>query len=412
MNKASKIIKTLLLIALGVFVLVFIAYQLYHALYSPYQTQSVTLQARENKLSVDGMFLRNEEPLSAAHDGLIVHYLYSDGQKVGAGGTVAQLYASDDDIRYYEKIRELDHRISLLKESQDQSSVLVTNADQITTQIGSKIRELSTAIYTLNAEQLKSCKDDLQVLFNRRNIITEKEKNYQQTIAEIEKQKKEFEKKIKTALKNVTAAKNGIMVLSADGFEATARYDRLAEMSPNDVDAFIREGAPEAVPGNTVGKLVLDFDWYYAMVLPIDERRYAEKIKVGTVLKMRFRDISEDPCTVTVQSVSTDETSGKMSVIVTASHMTGKFCSLRRGKAEIIFSSTYGYKVPKSAVRIVDGQKGVYVLLGQSMSFRKIEVLYEEENDIICTSAAGSGSLRPYDDVIVKGTDLYDGKTV
>jgi hypothetical protein len=110
---------------------VFLGYQLYSAIYSPYQTETVIKLHHEDKITVDGMFLRNETTIETDHQGYIVHYLYSNGKKIGAGGTVAELYASENDVLNYEKIRELTSLLELLEESQDQSSVLVTNADHI-----------------------------------------------------------------------------------------------------------------------------------------------------------------------------------------------------------------------------------------------------------------------------------------
>ena len=89
MSNVSKIVKSILLLALAVFLLIFLGYQIYSAVYTPYKTETVSELSHENKIEVDGIFMRTEQNVSANHDGYIVHYLYSDGQKVGAGGTIA-----------------------------------------------------------------------------------------------------------------------------------------------------------------------------------------------------------------------------------------------------------------------------------------------------------------------------------
>ncbi|MBE6788180.1 MAG: hypothetical protein E7539_00780 [Ruminococcaceae bacterium] len=412
MSGASKIVKTLLVSLLAVFLLVFVGYQIYSAVYSPYHTETVSELTHENKIELNGMFLRSEENVTAAHKGYIVHYLYSDGQKVGAGGTVAELYASESDVVNYEKIKELKNLLSLLEESQDQSSVLVTNADQINTQINNKIKEYSQAVYNNDADAIERCKNDLQVLLNRRNIITEKETDFNDYISQVKKEIKTLEGKIKNALKSVYAQKNGNFVISADGFEKTAQYSKLSSLSAAEIEKFINDEAPQSVADNTIGKLITDFDWHYVFMLPIDDSEYHKKIKAGTSLKIRFPDISEKPVNVIVSSVALSEEEGKMAVFVKSNQMTGKFCSARREKAELIFSSVKGYRVPKSAIRIVDGEQGVYVVIGQQMMFRKVDVIFEGNDYVVCSAANGSGTLKPFDDVIVKGTDLYDGKTI
>ncbi len=412
MSNVSKIVKSILLLALAVFILIFLGYQIYSAVYTPYKTETVSELSHENKIEVDGVFLRTEQNVSANHDGYIVHYLYSDGQKVGAGGAIAELYASESDVVNYEKIKELNNLITILEESQDQSSVLVTNADHITQQINSKIQEYSQAVYQNDTEKIASCKNELQVLLNRRNIITGKEENFNNYISQIKEHIAGLKKKIKTSLKSVYSQTNGNFVISADGYENIAQYEKLSALSASEIEDFINNPKPEEVSDKTIGKLITEFNWYYVMMLPIDDNEYHEKIKAGTTLRMRFSDISDKVLTVTVSQVVLDEAQGKMAVFVKSDHMTGKFCTARLESAQIIFSTVRGYKVPKSALRMQEEDKGVYVLIGKQMFFRKVEIVFEGHDYVICNAVNGSGTLKPFDDVIVKGTDLYDGKNI
>ena len=412
MNKVFKFFKVFFGVMLCFLVLFFLAYQVYNAFYSPYETETVTQLDNEDKIEVDGIFLRNEEIVEADHNGYIVHYLYSDGKKIGAGGTVAELYANESDVLNYEKIKELNELVEILEESQDQSSVLVTNADHVTNQINNKIKEFSSAVYKHDYEAIEKCKDDMQILLNRRNIITEKEKNFSGYISKVKGQIDSLKSKIKNPLKAVKVQKNGNFVISVDGFENKARYSTVSQMSVTEAEELILSSTPETVSGKAIGKLVTDFDWYYTMILPIDDRELDENIKIGSSLKIRFNSVSDEILNVTVSKVTVDEASGKMAVTVKSNYLNEKFCSARKEKADLIFSSVKGYKIKKSAVRIVDDKKGVYVVIGKQMFFRKIDVLYEIEDYVVCKISSGNGTLKPFDDVIVKGTDLYDGKTI
>lgn len=412
MNKIFTALKYFLIGSLMLFILVFIGYQIYSAVYSPYQTETVVSLNHENKIEVDGMFLRSEEAVEANHQGYIVHYLYSDGKKIGAGGTVAELYSSENDVLNYEKIKELNQLVELLKESQDQSSVLVTNADQITNQINAKIKELSIAVYNNDYEAINDCKNNIQILLNRRNIITEKEKDFNEYISQVNSQISSLKKQIKNPLKTVRANKNGNFVINTDGYENSAQYSKISSMSALDIESYIETSQPEEISNNTIGKLITNFDWHYCFMLPIDDNEYNERIKIGTTLKMRFNDVSSEILPVSVSNVIVDDVNGKMAVFVKSNHLTGKFCSARKEQADIIFSSVKGYKIKISAVRIENEQKGVYVVIGKQMFFRKIDVIYEEDDYVVCRIESGSGTLKPFDDVIVKGTDLKNGKTL
>ena len=101
-----------------------------------------------------------------------------------------------------------------------------------------------------------------------------------------------------------------------------------------------------------------------------------------------------------------------------------------------------GFELPLTAVRVVDGYRGVYVQDGVTVRFRRINVIHEtEDGTVICTGNAQeneaireevrlanlqTGKSAVYDEtsfgayywieendvVIVSGRDLYSGKIV
>ena len=81
----------------------------------------------------------------------------------------------------------------------------------------------------------------------------------------------------------------------------------------------------------------------------------------------------------------------------------------------IIYASYEGFKIPTSAIREIDGVYGVYIKRGFIVQFREVIPLFAENGMMIVTNdkekASGSYKLiAQNDNVILKGTDLYDGK--
>jgi len=65
------------------------------------------------------------------------------------------------------------------------------------------------------------------------------------------------------------------------------------------------------------------------------------------------------------------------------------------------------------ALHIVDGEKGVYVKYGNLARWRKIQIVYQNEEYLLVAEDGKVGTdneLRMFDEVIVEGTDLKDGK--
>ena len=81
---------------------------------------------------------------------------------------------------------------------------------------------------------------------------------------------------------------------------------------------------------------------------------------------------------------------------------------------EIVEQSYSGYKIPSNAIRFnKENNSGVYVLRGKIISFIEVEILYsQEEYVIVSASRTGGRGLKLYDDVVIKGRDVYDGKVI
>jgi len=55
--------------------------------------------------------------------------------------------------------------------------------------------------------------------------------------------------------------------------------------------------------------------------------------------------------------------------------------------------------------------KGVYIKLGEQISFKRVDVVYEGDNFVLSALNAGSDYVSMYDDVVVEGVDA-DGNGV
>ena len=82
-------------------------------------------------------------------------------------------------------------------------------------------------------------------------------------------------------------------------------------------------------------------------------------------------------------------------------------------EAEISLHTYQGIRIDRRALHIVNGQRGVYVKYGNLQRFLKITTLYENDSYILVPEDGKLGSaneVRLYDEIIVQGTNLEDGK--
>ena len=100
-------------------------------------------------------------------------------------------------------------------------------------------------------------------------------------------------------------------------------------------------------------------------------------------------------------------------VVVSCQTVNAEILSFGVETAQIDLKTYEGIRIDKAALHIVDGQRGVYVKYGNLQRFLKIETLYEDENYILIPDNGKLGTdneVRLYDEIIVQGTNLEDGK--
>ena len=109
-------------------------------------------------------------------------------------------------------------------------------------------------------------------------------------------------------------------------------------------------------------------------------------------------------------------------VVLSTDHCLEQTTLLRRQTAELIFDSRSGLRVPKGAVRMIDGTRtdeetgeitqystlGVYVVTAGRAEFK---ILAEGDEFYVVRSVnQDRKALRAGDEVVIRGTGLYDGK--
>lgn len=70
--------------------------------------------------------------------------------------------------------------------------------------------------------------------------------------------------------------------------------------------------------------------------------------------------------------------------------------------AELIFDEYQGLKVPRSAIRFQGDQKGVYVILGKDVTFKKINVIYEGDDYVLSENTSNEDYLLLYDQILLE----------
>ena len=162
-----------------------------------------------------------------------------------------------------------------------------------------------------------------------------------------------------------------------------------------------------------MGKIITQFNWYLVCIV---NEADADTLSVGGNVKVFFPDMSDEALTMRLKAKNLSE-DGTAALVLSSNLMNARLASLRMENVRIRVEEYSGYAVNKKAVRTIknaDGEEetGVFIQLGNIARFRKIEIIYSDENIVLVSNSDQNGYLRLYDEIITEGTDLYDGKII
>ena len=160
---------------------------------------------------------------------------------------------------------------------------------------------------------------------------------------------------------------------------------------------------------SVMGKLVDSFNWYVLCNIPTTK---VTSFKTDGKVKILIPNSSVQSIEAKFIKVN-DNSDGKTAIILCGNEMNEVIANLRLEDIQLVINEYKGFRIDNRAIREVDGEQGVYVLVGNIVKFRKINIVYAAADYSIVNNVENeSGQLRMYDEVITEGTDLFDGKVV
>ena len=99
-------------------------------------------------------------------------------------------------------------------------------------------------------------------------------------------------------------------------------------------------------------------------------------------------------------------------MVFSCNYVNGDLAAMRQKEMTAVLETYSGLQVNSKAIRFVDGKKGVYVLSGSTINFVPVNVLYSTDSYCICEEQTTGLRIRLYDEIVIKGKNLYDGKVV
>ncbi len=366
-------------------------------------TKIASIGKIEKNIDTEGYIIRDEYVMFSKV-GCFIDSTVSEGERVSKGEYLATVYEDRTNSNIYNDIRMLNERIlSLEKLTIAEGGIHeVQETDNFLKGKMSSVIEFS---HKGNGTELNS------IYYETINNIDENSASDNNSVKELINKLKEEKSQLEA---NLTGEKTTLYADSAglyfsytDGYETILYPDMITELTVsafNELpDSFERDEEKASA------KLVTGYDWYYAFI--IDEA-FADDFNYASVITINFDEHADEDIKAYVYNVSPGE-NGKCVVTCRVEKYVHHAFTNRKLSSTVVLDSTEGIKIPREAVRVVDGQTGVYISKHSLAEFRNIKIIAQDEDFVVVSEGLeGTDSLMVYDEVIVKGNIKKDGQSI
>ncbi len=430
-----KILKWGAISIISILLILYLVYQLYQLTYTKIVTEQALSITFGDEIESVGITVRDENLITSEYSGVVVPTV-AEGGKVSKGQTIAYIFKSADDANAYNRIIEIDNEIAEFK-SMETAKEKYSSIDKL---LDERINSLSEAVNNGDLDLVDEIRSDITYLLNKRQIYMNKVDNFDARIKQLESEKSTLEAKYNVEPYAVKASNSGYFVSSVDGYESTLKTENSKELTAADVDKLL-DSFSDIDTSRYIGKIADDYKWHMVSAIPTED---AKRLTVGRTYTIKLPYAEAGSVRASLESVNIIEGDDRAVVQFTCNYLIDELAAIRTQPIVIQVKSYDGIGIKTDALRTqtvkktqmvsasdahiynmpVSGtddvevsydveQVGVYVLWGNEVVFRWVDVLYSRDGiTVVRSNTLDSQYLKLYDEVIVEGRDLYDGKII
>ena len=412
---------TVVIAILSLFVLVVAIGQVFFARRADYSTEVAYLYDHEVSVSFDGVYMRDESLIYNSGTG-VLSFENADGTKVGKSSVIARRYKSEGDSVYLREIEALNKQIEVLDSAEKLVGTDSSQLEAISAQINESHSDIISAVLDHDYAQASAKQSSLLEAMCKREITLKKSGGYSDKKSELNQEVSRLQTLISGSVQEVTAGNAGYFVSNVDGYEGEIGYNDISKMTAEKITEIV-ENPVKSSNSTAIGKLISDYHWRVAGVIDA-ENMFG--VSEGDTVSLR---VGSDGHLFEAELVSrTDAGDDKVVCVFECDRLDSVVVTERTARFKLVIDSYGGLRVPRKALHYNDdGERGVFIEQGQSLVFKKVEVIYWGEDYIICRQNVykerenedadeyeeiDEDYLKLYDIIVTKGKDLYDGKFI
>ncbi len=393
-----------LIISVIVLIVLFVVIQFYKVTHIELKTQTATISTVYDKVSSEALFIRDESVVEKSPSGVTVA-CFQDGDKINVNGNVAMQFSSSKAAANYSKYAELTKQIKYYQTLEAQTVGQSADLETINEDIEQKVINYADG---LAKNQIGDTAEDLDSVLVRRQLIIGEDVNLLSIIENLRDQRNNYQSYSKPD-RYIKTDKSGVFSSYTDGYENLIDYSKAEETTIDGFKSALKAVDKAQNVSNNIGKLVTSYTWYVQTLVSVDTVKNLEN---GDYVNIVLKDDTSKSFKAEIVNGAEIALGQKETLLVLKlNEMDADIAKLRKAEIEIRRNTYEGIKVPSEALHVLDGKKGVYVLIASQVKFREVNVIYSDDDYVLAEyDESNEKSIHLYDKIITQGKDLKDGK--
>ena len=409
-------------------------YEVHTLRQNPIRTTTALEETVYDSVDTEVFVLRDEQTIQADLSGYTVLFV-QDGERVESDARIAARFGDAGSAQRYKDLVDLRaeyDRYAALSSGREYSAMKVESLIQRSAERMCAFLQVAGVGRAAEAKKLENDflgqETALEIavsgnidLSARLNEISQKVRAQEATVTDFE-----------SITTGVDAA--GYFFSRTDGCEDVLSYADADKLTVEELEAALREKPAQSAAG---GKVIKSHVWYVAAI--VDGQTADALTNKKGMVRIRFPKAGVQDVRASVYALQSDA-DGRCAAVFRCIEVSESLLRLRKAEAQIILGEKTGYRVPLSAVRMLDmdvydengklvrGEDGsprqektrcVFVLRGNVVTQRRLNVVYTGEDYLLTSvpdvsadpSKAGS-YVKRYDEIITGGKNLHDGAVI
>ena len=393
-----------LIISVIVLIVLFVVIQFYKVTHIELKTQTATISTVYDKVSSEALFIRDESVVEKSSSGVTVA-CFQDGDKINVKGNVAMQFSSSKAAANYSKYAELTKQIKYYQTLEAQTVGQSADLETINEDIEQKVINYADG---LAKNRIGDTAEDLDSVLVRRQLIIGEDVNLLSIIENLRDQRNNYQSYSKPD-RYIKTDKSGVFSSYTDGYENLIDYSKAEETTIDGFKSALKAVDKAQNVSNNIGKLVTSYTWYIQTLVSADTVKNLEN---GDYVNIVLKDDTSKSFKAEIVNGAEIALGQKETLLVLKlNEMDADIAKLRKAEIEIRRNTYEGIKVPSEALHVLDGKKGVYVLIASQVKFREVNVIYSDDDYVLAEyDESNEKSIHLYDKIITQGKDLKDGK--